>query len=59
MKYLKAFGSGFTGLQAKLDADTLLDFAIHHSQKETRSQKSSRVKTMPVHRAASHGRLMQ
>jgi hypothetical protein len=27
-KHFKGFGSGFTELHAKLDADTLLDFAI-------------------------------
>jgi hypothetical protein len=27
-KHLKGFGSEFTKLHAKLDADTLLDFAI-------------------------------
>jgi hypothetical protein len=30
-----SFGSGFTQLHAKLDADTLLDFAIHCKQNET------------------------
>jgi hypothetical protein len=34
-KHFKGFGSGFTKLHAKLDADMLLDFAIHHRQKET------------------------
>jgi hypothetical protein len=29
MKHFKGFGSRFTELQAKVDADTLLDFAIH------------------------------
>jgi hypothetical protein len=29
MKHFKDFGIGFTELHAKLDADTLLDFAIH------------------------------
>jgi hypothetical protein len=33
----KGFGSRFTELHAKLDADTLLDFAIHHRQNETRN----------------------
>jgi hypothetical protein len=27
-KHFKGFGSGFTKIHAKLDADTLLDFAI-------------------------------
>jgi hypothetical protein len=29
------FGNGFTDLHAKLDAVTLPNFAIHHSQRET------------------------
>jgi hypothetical protein len=36
MKHFKGFGSGFTELHAKLDADTFLDFAIHHRHNETR-----------------------
>jgi hypothetical protein len=36
-KHFKGFGSGFTELYAKLDADTLLDFANHHRQNETQS----------------------
>jgi hypothetical protein len=47
------FDSGFTELHAKRDGDTLLDFAIHHSQKETRSRKNTRVKTVSVHNAVS------
>jgi hypothetical protein len=35
MKYFKGFGSRFTELHAKFDADMLLDFAIHHRQNET------------------------
>jgi hypothetical protein len=31
-KHIKGFRSGFTELQAKLDADLLLDFAIHRRQ---------------------------
>jgi hypothetical protein len=58
-KHLKGFGSGFTELCAKFDADTLLDFVIHRRQNETRSGKSTRVKTMHVHSAMSRGRLMQ
>jgi hypothetical protein len=57
--HFKHFGSGFTELHAQLDADTLLDFAIHHRQNETRSRKNTRVKTMHVHSAVSSGRLMQ
>jgi hypothetical protein len=53
------FGSRFTELYTKLDADTLLDFAIHHIQYETRSRKSTRVKTVLVHSAMSRGRVMQ
>jgi hypothetical protein len=33
-KHFKGFGSGFTELYAKLDADTLLDFAIHGRKNE-------------------------
>jgi hypothetical protein len=58
-KHFKSFGSGFTELRAKLDADTLLDFAFHRRQNETRSRKSTRVKTMLVHSAMSRGRVMQ
>jgi hypothetical protein len=57
-KAFQGFCSGFTELHAKLDADTLLDFSIHRRQNETRSRKSTRVKTMRVHSAVSHGRLM-
>jgi hypothetical protein len=39
-KHLKGFGSGFTELQTKLDADTLLDFAIRPRQNETQGQKA-------------------
>jgi hypothetical protein len=35
MKDFKAFSSGFTELHATLDADMLLDFAIHRRQNET------------------------
>jgi hypothetical protein len=55
----QGFGSGFTELHAKLDSDTLLDFAIHRRQNETRSRKSTRVKTMCVYSAVSCDRLMQ
>jgi hypothetical protein len=37
IKHLKGLGSGFIELQAKLDADTLLSFSIHHRQNETQS----------------------
>jgi hypothetical protein len=56
---LKGFSSRFTELHAKLDVGILLDFAIHLRQNETRSQKSTHVKTMRVHSTVSHGRLMQ
>jgi hypothetical protein len=56
----QSFGSGFTELHAKLDTtDTLLDFAIHRRPNETRSRKSTRVKTMRVYSAMSRGRVMQ
>jgi hypothetical protein len=35
MKHFKGFGNGFTELHAKLDAGTLLDFAIPRRQNET------------------------
>jgi hypothetical protein len=35
MKHLKGFGNGFTELHAKLDVDTLLDFAISCRQNKT------------------------
>jgi hypothetical protein len=47
-KHFKDFGGGFTKLYAKLDADTLLDFAIHCRQNESQSPKSARVKTVRV-----------
>jgi hypothetical protein len=34
-KHFKGFGSGFTEPHAKLDADALLDFAVHRRQNET------------------------
>jgi hypothetical protein len=37
MKHFKGFGSRFIKLNAKLDADMLLDFAIHRIQNKTRS----------------------
>jgi hypothetical protein len=38
-KHFKGFGSRFTELQTKLDAGTLLDSAIHHSQNEHKVEK--------------------
>jgi hypothetical protein len=35
MKHLNGFGSRFTKLHAKLDAETFLDFAIRRRQNET------------------------
>jgi hypothetical protein len=35
VKHFKGSASGFTELHAKLDADTLLDFAVHHRQNKT------------------------
>jgi hypothetical protein len=37
----------------------LLNFAIHRRRNETRSRKSTRVKTMPVHSAVLRDRFMQ
>jgi hypothetical protein len=34
-KHFTGFGSGFTKRHAELDADMLLDLAIHHRQNET------------------------
>jgi hypothetical protein len=62
MKHFNGFGSGFTELHAKPDADTLLNFPIHRKKKKkykTRSSKRTHVKTMHVHSVVSHGRLMQ
>jgi hypothetical protein len=51
--------SRFTDLHAKLNADTVLDFAIHQRENKTQSQKNTFVKTMRVHSTVSHGGLMQ
>jgi hypothetical protein len=59
MKHFRGFGSGFTELHAKLDADMLLNFAIHRRQNETQRRKSTHVKTMRVHNTVLRGRLMQ
>jgi hypothetical protein len=58
-KHFRGFSSGFIDLHAKLEADALLNFAIHCRQNETRSQKSTHIKIMRVHRAVSCGKLMQ
>jgi hypothetical protein len=57
-KHFNGFGSRFTELHAKLYADTF-DFAIHGRQNETRSRKSTLVKTLRVDSAVLHGRLVQ
>jgi hypothetical protein len=36
-KHFKGFSRGFTEFHTKLDADTLLDFAINRRQNEARS----------------------
>jgi hypothetical protein len=46
MKHFKSFRNGSAELHTKLGVDMLLDFAIHHRQNETQSQKSTHVKTM-------------
>jgi hypothetical protein len=58
-EHFEGFGSEFAELNAKLDGDTMLDFAIHCIQNEMRSRQSTRVKTMYVHSVVSRGRLMQ
>jgi hypothetical protein len=58
-KHFNGFSSEFTKLHATLDADTLLDFAIHRRQNKTWSRKSTHVKAIHVHNTVSHGRLMQ
>jgi hypothetical protein len=40
-EHYKGFSSGFTELQAELDADTLLAIAIHRRQNETRIRKKT------------------
>jgi hypothetical protein len=57
--HFRGFGSRISELHAKLDADTLLDFAIHRRQTETQGQENSCIKTMSFHSAMSRGRLMQ
>jgi hypothetical protein len=57
-KKLQEFGSSYTKLHTKLDADTLLNIVIHHRKNKTQSGKSAHVKTMCVHSVVSHGRLM-
>jgi hypothetical protein len=59
VKHFRGFGSGFAELQANLDADTCSNFSVNHKQNERLSRKSTDVKTISVHSAASYGRLMQ
>jgi hypothetical protein len=59
MKHFKGFGNRSAKLHAKLDANMLLNFAIHRRQNETQSQKNTCVKTKHVHSVVSCGRLMQ
>jgi hypothetical protein len=59
MKHFKVFGSRFTELYAKLEANMLLNFSIHHRQNERQSRKSTRVKTVRVHCVVSGCRLME
>jgi hypothetical protein len=50
--FSKSLNSGFTERHAKLEADTLLDFAVHCRQNKTQSKKSTRMKIMRVHSAS-------
>jgi hypothetical protein len=58
MKHFKDFGSGFTEIHTKHDADTLLDFAIHRKQNKAQSQESTLLKTVLFHSVVLSGRLM-
>jgi hypothetical protein len=58
-EHFRDFGGIFTELDVKLDADTLLNFAIYHRQNETQSYKNTPVKAIHVHREVSLARLMQ
>jgi hypothetical protein len=58
-KHFTGFGSGFTELHAKLDSDTLLNFAVHHRRNKTEVKTNTSVKAMCVHSTVLHGRLMQ
>jgi hypothetical protein len=40
MKHFKGFDSTFTELHVKLDADTLLDFAINHRRNKIEVKKA-------------------
>jgi hypothetical protein len=44
MKHFMGFSSGFTELHAKLDADTLLNFAIHLNETKHEVGESTCVK---------------
>jgi hypothetical protein len=58
MNHFEGFDSRFTELRVKLDAGTLLDFAIHHRQNEKQSRKGTLVKTVCLHSAVLNGILM-
>jgi hypothetical protein len=53
-EHFRALNIGFTELHTKLDADTLLSFAIHYRQNKTQCQKRTYLKMMCV-----SGTLMQ
>jgi hypothetical protein len=54
IKHFKGFGSGFTKLHAKLDADRLLSYPLWINQNMKSKKHSS--KALRVHSAVSHGR---
>jgi hypothetical protein len=58
-KHFMGPGTGFTELQAKLDAGMLLIFAISRSRNKPWRRKTIRAKTMFVQSAVSLGRLTQ
>jgi hypothetical protein len=53
MKHFKGFHSEFTKLHAELDKDTLLDFAIHRRQNETKSKKHLCINNAPSQRGVT------
>jgi hypothetical protein len=57
LKHFKGCGSGFTELDENFYAQTLLNFAIHRRQNETRSRKRILLKTICVNSAVSRGKL--
>jgi hypothetical protein len=58
-KHFKGFSSEFAELNAKLYRNVLLNFAIHCKERKREVLFFILVKTMVVHSAVSHGRLMQ